>query len=129
MPLTPLKVLIADDSPIIVQRIRDLISDMEFVSSIGYANDGRETLALVEYMNPDVVILDIKMPGLNGLQVLDEIRKQQNHVKVILFTNHTDEYFKTQCLQRGADFFLDKSTDFELIPEILKMNLYRAIAS
>ena len=64
MPLTPLKVLIADDSPIIVQRIRDLISDMEFVSSIGYANDGRETLALVEYMNPDVVILDIKIPGL-----------------------------------------------------------------
>ncbi|HRH66028.1 MAG TPA: response regulator [Bacteroidia bacterium] len=114
-----MKVLIADDSPLIVQRLREMISSLEFVTAIGHAVDGRETLVLAEFMKPDVIILDITMPGINGLQVLDELKKNSSGVRVILFTNHSDEYLKHFCLQRGADFFLDKSADFEQIPHLL----------
>lgn len=125
----PLKVLIADDSPVIVQRLREMISELDFVSSVGYAKDGAETLALVEFMNPDVILLDIHMPGVNGLQVLDEVRKQMKEIKVILITNHPDEDLKSQCLQRGADFIIDKSNEFDRIPELLNFRIRRAEAS
>ncbi|HQW23997.1 MAG TPA: response regulator, partial [Bacteroidia bacterium] len=67
---------------------------------------------------PDVIILDIKIPGKSGVEVLPEL-KTKSYAKVIMLTNYSDAYYKNLCMKLGAEYFLDKSNEFEKINEIL----------
>jgi len=114
-----LKVLIADDSDDIVRRLRNMVLDLDYVSGIGHARNGEEALVVTNFMQPSVVILDIRMPGRSGIETLKEIKQNLPQTTVIILTNHSEEEWRSHCLDAGADHFLDKSKEFDKIPSIL----------
>jgi DNA-binding NarL/FixJ family response regulator len=75
---------------------------------------------LLQEIKPDAVILDLQMPGGTGLDVLRAIRKDHPYLFVLICTNHPYSQYRQECLSAGADFFLDKSSEFEKIPAILR---------
>ncbi len=115
-----LKLLIVDDSVIVGKRLRNLLSPFENISIVGHAENFKEASIILQSMQPDVILLDIEMPGKSGIDLLTEIRLMHSHAKVIMCTNYVNPYSKNLCLQLGADYFLDKSNEFEQIPSLLK---------
>ena len=115
-----LKVLIADDADEIVRRLRNMVLDLDFVSGIGHARNGDEALVVTNFMQPSVVILDVRMPGRSGIEILKEIKQNYPLTTVIILTNYSEEEWRTHCLEAGADYFLDKSREFDRIPKILE---------
>ena len=114
-----MKVFIADDSTIVRERLITILSDIEEIDVVGQASKGDEAIELIEKLNPDVLVLDIRMPGVNGIETLQKIRETNLDIVVIMLTNYPYPQYKKKCLESGANYFLDKSNEFEKIPEIL----------
>lgn len=114
-----LEILIVDDSEMIVERLIDLVHELIDVESVKQAGTFSEAYVLIEEVHPDIVFLDINLPDGNGVDLLNKIKKSYPEVKVIMFTNQANDYYKVMCKQLGADYFLDKSCDFESVPQIL----------
>jgi DNA-binding NarL/FixJ family response regulator len=115
-----LNVLIADDSPFIIERIKTILSDLDMVNVIGEAHNGNEVTDFLKTEIPDVVLLDVIMPGINGMDVLSYIKKEYAGVQVIMLTNQANPYTRKLCMNLGASYFFDKSTEFEKLPEALE---------
>jgi YesN/AraC family two-component response regulator len=115
-----LKVFIADDSTLVRERLATLISEIEGVELVGQAGDAREALEAIQHLRPDVVILDIRMPGNNGIQVLEAIKKSAAAPVVIMLTAFPYPQYRKKCLEAGAEYFFDKAAEFEQVTEVLK---------
>jgi len=94
-------VLLADDHPVVRQGVKMLL-EREKLEVIGEASDGLEAIALAEQLRPDVVVLDVAMPTLNGLSAVDEIKKVSSRSKMVLLTMYTDEHYVLQALRAGV---------------------------
>jgi two-component system chemotaxis response regulator CheY len=114
-----LLILIVDDNMCFVERMIGLLDDLTNVGYINVASDYDEASRMVTEERPDLVLLDINLPGKNGIEILKKIRKGGSDCKVIMITNHADEYYRQQCRELGADYFLDKSNDFAKVPSII----------
>jgi len=119
------KVFIADDSLKVVERLTDLLKQVVGLELIGHAVDGPAAAESVLKLNPDVVILAFRMPKGNGIDVLKAIKITRPGTQVIIFTNFPYAQYRKKCLDAGADFFLDKSSEFNQIPGII-LNLFQA---
>ena len=108
-----IRVLVADDHTILRQGIKALLDNQAGIEVIGEAKDGREVLALVERLRPDVVLMDIAMPGLNGLEATRRIKKKIPSTKILVLTMYTNEEYVFQVLSAGADGYLVKETAFQ----------------
>ena len=108
-----IKVLIADDHTILRQGIKALLDNQAEIEVIGEAKDGREALTLIERLLPDVVLMDIAMPGLNGLEATRRIKKKFPKIKVLVLTMYTNEEYVFQILNAGANGYLVKETAFQ----------------
>ncbi len=115
-----LKVFISDDSATIRDRLVTMVLDLPEVDVVGQAQDVPGSLAAIRHTRPDVVILDIRMPGGNGIEVLREVKKMNRAPKVIMFTNYAHAQYRKTFEEAGADFFLDKSTEFDKLPQALE---------
>jgi len=115
-----MKVFIADDSKVMRERVIDMISELPEIEIIGQAEDGLQATNLIEKLTPDVVILDIRMPGGNGIDVLKHIKKMKLNPVVIMLTNYPYPQYRKKCMKAGADYFFDKSTEFEKVTEVLQ---------
>ncbi len=115
-----MRVFVADDSEPVRERILSMLREIPDVEIVGHAEDSLAARALVTALQPDVVILDINMPGGSGIEVLEDIKKLPRAPRVIMLTNHSQLQYRQRCLEAGADEFLDKSTEFEKIPEVLE---------
>jgi DNA-binding NarL/FixJ family response regulator len=115
-----MKVLIADDSALMRERLETMLSEIEGVSIIGKSMNVIDTLSRVELDHPDVVILDIKMIGGNGIDVLKSIREHHIDSTVIMFTHYPYPQYKRACMEAGADYFFHKATEFEQMLETVK---------
>ena len=113
-----MNVVLVDDSLLVRKRIANIISKMPGVKVIGEAGNSLEAIEVVRKTNPDVVILDIKMPWESGLQVLRKLRKEFEELKIIMLTNYPDSQYKAECLMHGADYFLSKSDELDKLPEV-----------
>jgi DNA-binding NarL/FixJ family response regulator len=114
-----LKVVIADDSALVRERLVVMVSDLEGVEVVGQATDAPEAMEIIQRLKPDVVILDIRMPGGNGFQVLETIKETGGAPVVIMLTAFPYPQYRDKCLAAGADYFLDKATEFvRVIPVI-----------
>jgi len=115
-----MRVFIADDSRVIVERLADLLKEVSGVQLVGNAADVPGAIRLIPKTNPDVVILDLQMPGGTGLDVLRSIRQSPSGTWILICTNYPYPQYRDECIAAGADYFLDKSSEFEKIPEILR---------
>lgn len=115
-----MKVFIADDSAVLRERLVEMLSELPGIEIIGQAQDVAEALTSIKKLNPDVVILDIRMPGGSGIDVLQDIKKDKQAPLVIVLTNYPYPQYRKKCLGLGADYFFDKSTEFEKITEVVK---------
>ena len=104
----PIRVILADDHPIVRAGIREALKELPGVEVVGEANDGREAIELVKSLQPDVVFMDISMPGLNGLEATERIVKAFPQVRVIILSCHDNEEYYWHALQVGASGYLLK---------------------
>jgi len=123
-----LKVLIVEDSEVVTRRIRSMLKEIPDVTVVGEAINGTEAIAITNVMEPDVVLLDIHLPGINGVEVLKEIKLNHSETKVMMLTNYSDLHHRKRCKEAGADYFFDKSIEFEKVPDVLT-SIYRSKAS
>jgi len=103
-----IKVILADDHSLVRAGIRSLILNIPGVEVIGEADNGRDAIKLIDELNPDLVLLDIAMPELNGLEVVARISKEFSDTKVIILSMHTNEEYVVQALRSGASGYLLK---------------------
>lgn len=107
--MNPTRVLLVDDHVLVRAGLRALLDLIEGVEVVGEAGNGQESLELIESLHPDVVLLDITMPGINGLAALTEITKRFPDVRVIMLTMHEAREYAIQSLRGGAAGFIPKS--------------------
>ena len=115
-----LRVLICDDSATVRQRLVTMALDVPEVDVVGEAEDVPGCLDTFRLTPSDVVILDIRMPGGNGIDVLRQLKKTGPTPRVIMLTNFANIQYRQKCVDAGADFFFDKSTEFDQIPLALE---------
>lgn len=113
-----MNILIADDSPIFRARLFTVLDEIEDLHIVGQAQSGQETLELFRRLRPDAVVLDIRMPGMTGIQVLEELKKEVPGILVVMMTNYPYQQYRERCLAAGADHFFDKSCEIEKIIEV-----------
>ena len=116
-------ILIVDDNVNFVDRMISLLEDADNTGIISVATNYDEARRFLAAKDPDVVLLDINMPGKSGIELLKLIRQNNKQCEVIMITNHADDYYRQQCEELGAKYFLDKSNDFALVPGIIKQIL------
>jgi CheY-like chemotaxis protein len=116
-----MKILIVDDLKLIRDLIRTMVSRLPFISAIEEAEDVPQALLAADRLQPDVVTLDMQLPGGTGLDVLRVLKQAERGPTVIVVTNQADPQTRRACMAAGASFFLDKSLDMERLPAILKM--------
>lgn len=115
--MTPLRILLADDHTLVRAGIRALLAQMPDIEVVGEAGDGREALALVKAHRPDVLLMDIAMTGMSGLEAAAQMREECPGVKVIILSMHANEEYVMQAMRVGAAGYLLKdaaSVELEL---------------
>jgi DNA-binding NarL/FixJ family response regulator len=115
-----IKVFIADDSRIVREHLVTLLEELAGIEIVGQAENVAEAIRGIRDLRPDVVILDIRMPDGSGIDVLQNIKQDGGAPMVIILTNYPYPGYRQRCLQAGADFFLDKSTEFDQIPKVFE---------
>ena len=115
-----MKVLVVDDSALLRERLVSMISELPGVTSISQAQDSPQALSTIQKLNPDVVILDIRLSEGNGIEILQQIKRKNAAPVTIMFTNYPYPQYRKKCEETGADFFFDKSTEFHKITDVLK---------
>ncbi|MCA1554312.1 MAG: response regulator transcription factor, partial [Chloroflexi bacterium] len=113
-----MKVFVADDSSAVRTRVIRMLSEVKGVEVVGQAGDAPEALDEIRSIKPDAVILDIHMPSGSGIDMLQELCKEDPKPVVIMLTNYPYTQYRERCLRAGADYFFDKSNEFEKITEI-----------
>ncbi|HEY5041484.1 MAG TPA: response regulator transcription factor [Verrucomicrobiae bacterium] len=123
-----INVILADDHTLVRAGIRALLEKLPAVKVIGEAGDGREVLNLVKAQPPDVVLMDIAMPGLNGLEAAERMARDFPDVRIIILTMHDNEEYVLRALKAGvAGYLLKKSATAELetaLHQVLRGEIY-----
>jgi two-component system invasion response regulator UvrY len=118
-----IKILIADDHPIVRQGFKQVLSETTDLVVADEAGNGQEVLALVARKDYDVILLDISMPGKNGLEVLKELRMTNTKIPVLILSIYPEEQYAIRALKAGASGYLTKaSAPEELISAIRKVS-------
>ena len=116
-----MRLLIADDSDILRSRIMQRLIEIKRIDIVGEAKDISEVIRANEALNPDILILDIRMPGGNGISALAAIKKDKKRKPIIIvFTNYPYFQYRKKCIDLGADFFFYKALEFEKLIELLE---------
>lgn len=103
-----MRVVIADDHTVVRQGIRSVLEGVEGLDVVGEAGDGDEALELVRDLGPDIVVLDVNMPGRTGLDVAGELRNEGSPARVLILSMHDDPEYVLQAVRAGADGYVLK---------------------
>jgi len=108
-----MRVLLVDDHSLFRVGLKNLLESDKSIEIVGEACDGFEAVALTEKTTPDVVVMDIAMPELNGLEAANQIRERVPGTKIIILSRHTDNMYVDQALKSGASAYVHKDAAFE----------------
>ncbi len=127
-PLKPIRVILADDHTLVRAGLRALLEKLPGVEVVGEANNGREVMSLVKQHQPQVVLMDITMPGLNGLEAATRLVKEFPDVRIIILSMHENEEYYWRALKAGAaGYLLKKAATTELetaLQQVMQGEIY-----
>jgi two-component system, OmpR family, response regulator CpxR len=123
LPL-PSKVLLVDDERDFIQTLSERLQMRDLGSAVVYG--GEEALSVVDEDEPEVMVLDLKMPGVDGLEVLQRVKKKHPNVEVIVLTGHGSQEIERLCMEMGACAYLEKPVDIEVLTRTMK-DAYRKL--
>ena len=115
-----IRVVIVDDHPFFREGLRNVLSVVEDLEVIGEAEDGAQSLAVVESLQPDVVIMDINIPILNGLQATRKIKSEQPHINVVILTAYDDDEQIYHAIRTGASAYYPKDVSPDHLVEVIR---------
>jgi DNA-binding NarL/FixJ family response regulator len=115
-----IRVLLADDHRLILEALERTFAEVEGIEIVGTANDGRQVVPLITRTNPDIVLLDMRMPEMDGLTCLERIRKQHPRVKVVMLSASDDSERVRAALKRGASAYIVKTVNPLDLPAALR---------
>lgn len=110
---TIIRVALADDHVFVRDGIKSLLENEVNIEVVGEATDGLEALKIVESYKPDLLILDIRMPNMTGIEVVEKLRSQNNLVKIVMLSMHESEEYVLKSIKAGADGYLLKGSSKE----------------
>ncbi len=116
---TPLRILLVDDEKEFVQTLSERLKMRQFTNEIAY--NGEQALDFTDEEDTEVILLDLKMPGIDGFEVLKTIKETKPHIEVIILTGHGSEVDRETCMNLGAFAYLQKPADIDLITQTMKM--------
>jgi DNA-binding NarL/FixJ family response regulator len=116
----PIKVVIADDHVLFRAGVKTALSMHKDIKMIAEADNGMQLLTVLKHIQPDVILLDIQMPVMDGISTLPEIKKLYPEIKVIMLTMHNDHSMISKLMELGANSYLTKNSDSEVIYEAVK---------
>ena len=117
--MAPMNVIIVDDHAAVRKSLRLLLESDPALKLVGEATDGLEAIRTVHALQPDLLLLDIKMPQMNGLEVLQYLRNEKNPVAIIIFSNHSDQLYVEAALRLGAAAFVSKSAGMDALMDAI----------
>ena len=112
-------ILVVDDYDLIVDRLTALLRELNGVGDVLVAYSYAESVKVLGQARLDIVLLDIHLPDRSGIELLDFIKLYHPSVRVIMISNQDNPHYQVLCLEKGADYFIDKSNDFELLPGLI----------
>ena len=118
-----LRVMIVDDHPVFRQGLRDILETESDFDVVGEASDGQEALQLSRDLGPDVILMDINLPTINGLQVTRQIKGEQAGIKIIMLTGYDNEEQVLHAIRAGASAYCPK----DILPEDLIHTIETAV--
>ena len=108
--MNPIKIVLADDHELVRDGIKSLLESEKEFQVVDEASDGKEALAVIALRNPDLLIVDIRMPQMNGLEVVKEMTRSFPHIKKLVLSMHDSEEYVVEAIQAGADGYLLKGS-------------------
>lgn len=118
--MKPARVVLADDDNLVRAGIRALLENMPDIEVVGEAGDGRNALSLCQSLQPDVVLLDVNMPRLNGLEVAARVKKACPDTRIVMLSMHTETRYVYRALRAGATGYLPKHSSLPELEEALR---------
>jgi len=118
--MNPLRILLAEDHTLVRAGIRALLESLQGIEVVAEASDGREALRLVQAHHPDILLMDITMKELNGLEAAARLAKERSATRIIILSMHADQAYVHQALQAGAAGYLLKGSDLAELELALK---------
>jgi two-component system response regulator NreC len=116
-----LSVMLADDHAIVRQGLRAILNTVSDVKLVGEAADGQEALRLAERLRPEVLVLDLMLPGLNGFEVARQVRRRSPHTQVVVLSMHSDAAYVLEALRAGALGYVVKDAGVEELLRAVRM--------
>ena len=116
--MRPLRILAVDDSPTFLDLVVSMLREDGEIEVVGVAGSGREALERVAELGPDLVLMDLAMPGMDGLEAARHLAAAPRRPRVVIMTTHAEEAYRAAALRAGADGFLRKS---ELVDQLLPL--------
>jgi DNA-binding NarL/FixJ family response regulator len=120
-PTKPINVLIVDDHPVVRLGLRTMLESEENIAVTGMAGSAKEALIEVERLQPDVVLMDLRMPEMEGAEAIAELRRIHPDIRILVLTNYEEDEYIFRALQAGAMGYLLKSTPQEEIVQAVEM--------
>ncbi|MBI3929345.1 MAG: response regulator transcription factor [Armatimonadetes bacterium] len=115
-----IRVLIVDDQPVVLAGLRGMISSLAGVEVIGESRDGTDALQKAEQLNPDVILMDVRMPGVTGLEVLRRVKQASPQIEVVLITESESDLDLVEGLRAGARGYLTKESSRKVVHHALE---------
>jgi DNA-binding NarL/FixJ family response regulator len=112
-------ILIVDDNRSFVERVIRMLEEVEDID-LNVATNYDEALKFLVHNSPDLILLDISLKGKSGIELLNKIRRMGFTCKIVMVSNHADDFYRKECKNLGADCFIDKTNDFALLPAIIE---------
>ncbi len=113
-------VLIADQHPVIAESIKYILETNDFINVIGHAATGNELFRFLENRRPDVLMIEIDLPQLNGIHALRQIKQQYPHIKILVFSCHPEEMYALSAIKAGAAGYISKTNSAEIVNKAIK---------
>jgi two-component system, NarL family, response regulator DevR len=115
----PTRIYIVDDSASIRSRLVDMLGRMDEIEVVGESGNAPDAVEGIISMQPRSVLLDLNLNGTSGMHVLRAVRQVSPHIVFVVLTNHSEPQYRRACERAGAHYFLDKSTEFDRVRDVI----------